>query len=461
MMYDCSKEFLKFYQRHVVLPAEQQNHLRKKRRLNINRLKKGLEEYNEEKGTDFKIAEERIQGSMAMHTIVQNDSNDFDIDVGIVFEADNLADRGAESIRNMFRNALERKTNTFTDEPEVKTSCVRLKYSEGYHVDFAIFKRHKEYEWDDEFTYEHAGNKWSIRDIKALEEWFSQKIKEKGIELRQLVRLSKMFCKSRDTWGTMPSGLIQTVICEELFDDGHERIDETFYYTMKNIVHRLSYNLEVKAPVDNNRLLTTRQIDLELMERWKNKLESCLKKLDVLFDDNCTYKNAITAWHDFFNHSYWKDIQDSSLNELLSTKKSNDYDKTEQFIEDLYPAINEKYYVKIDCRVTGKGFSLIPITKYLEKFDSRFNKFIPSNFEVRCEIDETNCPSYDKVLWKVKNVGNEAKKRNCIRGQIEERGKSITEPTSFVGPHYIECYLIKDSVCVAIGHVDVPIGENN
>ena len=59
-MYDCSKEFLKFYQRHVVLPAEQQNHLRKKRRLNINRLKKGLEEYNEEKGTDFKIAEERI-----------------------------------------------------------------------------------------------------------------------------------------------------------------------------------------------------------------------------------------------------------------------------------------------------------------------------------------------------------------------------------------------------------------
>ena len=111
--------------------------------------------------------------------------------------------------------------------------------------------------------------------------------------------------------------------------------------------------------------------------------------------------------------------------------------------------------------MTGKGFSLIPITKYLEKFDSRFNKFIPSNFEVRCEIDETNCPSYDKVLWKVKNVGNEAKKRNCIRGQIEERGKSITEPTSFVGPHYIECYLIKDSVCVAIGHVDVPIGENN
>ena len=197
------------------------------------------------------------------------------------------------------------------------------------------------------------------------------------------------------------------------------------------------------------------------MERWKTKLESCLKKLDILFNDDCTYKKAVTAWHEFFNHSYWEDTQNSSLNKLLFAKSSSDYDNTEQFIEDLYPEINEKYYVNIDCKVIGNGFSVIPITKYLEEIAPRFNKFIPSKFEVRCEIKETNCPSYDKILWKVKNVGNEAKKRNCIRGQIEERGKSITEPTSFSGPHYIECYLIKDNVCVAIDHIDVPIGGDH
>ena len=63
VMYDCSKEFIKFYQNHVVLPAEQQNHLRKKRKLNINRLKKGLEEYNEERGTNLKIADFPIRGN--------------------------------------------------------------------------------------------------------------------------------------------------------------------------------------------------------------------------------------------------------------------------------------------------------------------------------------------------------------------------------------------------------------
>ena len=126
-MYDCSKEFNKFYRTKVVLPAKEQNELRKKRKLNIKRLKDGLLEYNEEKNKDYKIAEERIQGSMAMHTITQNDESDYDIDVGIVFESDNLNNLGPLATRNIVANALERKTKQFAEEPEVKTSCVRLK----------------------------------------------------------------------------------------------------------------------------------------------------------------------------------------------------------------------------------------------------------------------------------------------------------------------------------------------
>ena len=38
-MYDCSKEFIKFYREKVVLRETEQNELREKRRLNIKRLK--------------------------------------------------------------------------------------------------------------------------------------------------------------------------------------------------------------------------------------------------------------------------------------------------------------------------------------------------------------------------------------------------------------------------------------
>lgn len=147
-MYDCSKEFNKFYRTEVVLSAKDENELREKRKLNIKRLKDGLTEYNTENGTNYKVSENRIQGSMAMHTAVQNDENDYDIDVGIVFEAENLDDMGPLATRNMVANALERKTKQFAESPDVKTSCVRLNYSStGYHIDFAVFDRERNSNW--------------------------------------------------------------------------------------------------------------------------------------------------------------------------------------------------------------------------------------------------------------------------------------------------------------------------
>ena len=71
----------------------------------------------------------------------------------------------------------------------------------------------------------------------------------------------------------------------------------------------------------------------------------------------------------------------------------------------------------------------------------------------------TNCPPPYKVFWKVKNVGVEAEKRNMLRGEIYEKGNSIVEHSNFFGKHYIECYIVKNGVCVAKDKVDIPIGK--
>lgn len=458
-MYDCSKEFNKFYRTKVVLPEKEKNELRKRRKLNIKRLKEGLLEYNEEKGKNYKIAEERIQGSMAMHTITQNDESDYDIDIGIVFESKILNSLGPLATRNIIANALERKTKQFTEKPEVKTSCVRLKYtSKGYHIDFAIYQRYKEFLGNEEYTYEHAGFEWSIRHIKSLEEWFNKEIKIKGNDLRKSIRLSKMFCKSRNSWKNMPSGLIQTILCNEGLPLGYSRLDEIFYYTMKSIVNRLEFNLDIETPVDTGRSIVTREVDRQRIKNWKSRLESKLEGLDILFDSKCTYSDAINAWRSFFNHSYWDEQTLSTMSKRYTENGLQDFDDTEEFIEDIYPTIYEQYYVKIDCKVSGDGFSPMPILEYLNKFSPVLKKIKPHNLSIKCKIESTNCPSYDKVLWKVLNVGIEAKRRNDIRGQIQNRGKEIKENSKFHGEHYIECYLIKNEVCVAIGHVDIPIG---
>ena len=46
-----------------------------------------------------------------MHTVVQNDEKDYDIDVAIVFEKDNLNVLWSLVTRNMVFNALKIKTN--------------------------------------------------------------------------------------------------------------------------------------------------------------------------------------------------------------------------------------------------------------------------------------------------------------------------------------------------------------
>ena len=85
-MYDVSKEFDEFYSDYTVLPREIQSDLREKKKLNLDRLDSGLEEYNEENNTDYYVSDTKEQGSVAMATVTQNDSKDYDIDVAVIFD---------------------------------------------------------------------------------------------------------------------------------------------------------------------------------------------------------------------------------------------------------------------------------------------------------------------------------------------------------------------------------------
>lgn len=450
-MYNLSHKFNTFYRSYVVLPQSEQTNLKKKAQINIDRLIAGLSEYNKDNDTDYAIVDSCIQGSVAMYTAVQNENNDFDIDVAIVFDKTNLNGKGARAARNLVADALRRKTKQFNTEPVVKTSCVRVKYATGYHIDFAVYRREKV---DGVYVYEHAGNDWQQRELRALTNWFTERNNETDLQLRRLVRLSKMFCQSRPEW-KMPSGIVQTVVIDEKFTDEYTRLDELFYWTMKSIVDRLADSVEVFAPVDNGRALVTRESDSKRMRNWKNRLSSKLKDLDILFDDNCTENDAISAWACFFNHDYWSEQVKSEAYVHSASTDHYAYNDTEQYIEDMFE-VNLKYRLRVLCEVSGNGFRPTQLRSFLNVL----HRFVPHHFKVQCSVSETNVPEPYDVYWKVRNVGPVAQRKNDIRGQIVKRGKTITENTRFFGEHYIECYIVKNGVCVACDHIDVPIGRS-
>ena len=454
-MYDLSSKFNTFYNSYVVLPQTKQTNLHSKKDLNIQRLKDGLKEYNEENKTAYSIVETCVQGSVAMSTVVQNEDGDYDIDVAVVFDKSVLGDKGALSTRNMVANALKRKTKQFNTEPEVKTSCVRIKYADGYHIDFAIYRRYYD-SWNNCMVYEHAGSEWTKRDLRGLNDWFKTQNDNSDGKLRKVVRLSKMFCKSRQSWKNMPSGLLQTVLCDEKLQMSYDRIDELFYYTMKEIVNRLDANDSVMAPVDDGRNLTPRNSDIQRMTNWRNRIKSKLEDLEILFKVECSESDALQAWYGFFNHDYWNEKVFETSNYSLSTisKSVPTFVDNEEYIEELYP-VRLSCYCKLSCIVSGNGWR----PKRLNEFLSVLRRYLPHNFKIHCTMDYTNCTPPYKIFWKVKNVGPDAARRNQLRGQIVEKGKYIEERSSFFGNHYIECYIVKNGVCVARERINIPIGR--
>lgn len=459
-MYDLSGKFNTFYSTHVVLKKDQKNELYEKKKLNIQRLKAGLIAYNEEFGTDYKMAEEPvIQGSVAMHTVTQNESNDYDIDVAIVFEKDNFPDTTLLAKR-VIEKALLKKCSGFTIAPKAHTNCVRIVYKDGYHIDFAIYRRFKKDEQDNEYTYEHCGSKWRERNPRSITKWFMEQNKNHNSRLREIVRLMKMFSKSREKW-EMPGGLIQSVLADEKCESTYTRLDERFYYTIKSIKERLDNDKEVFNPTDKSQSLTLVQKDITKIGNLHTRLTTYLSKLDILFQSTCTEAQAIAAWNDFFQHSYWNDLQENrSLSEVsksytLAPEPYYNFRETEEFIE-YVAAINLKNELHLECNIVkGDKFlgKLSDVLKQNQTLDRGLGLYFTAN---------TNALPPYTVYWKVKNRGNVAKSKDMIRGEltpsrIPENALFHYEETEFNGDHFVECFIIKNGVCIARNKIKVPI----
>ena len=129
------------------------------------------------------------------------------------------------------------------------------------------------------------------------------------------------------------------------------------------------------------------------------------------------------------------------------------FDHTEQFIRNLFP-VDIRYSLSLDCVVRQNGFRERLLSAIL-----RDRQLLRHNKQLDFFITGTDCPKPYDIYWKVKNVGPVAERRNCIRGQIEKtNSQTHQEHTDFQGSHYVECYLVKNSVCVARAHINVPIG---
>ncbi len=169
---------------------------------------------------------------------------------------------------------------------------------------------------------------------------------------------------------------------------------------------------------------------------------------------------AIAEKNERKRHDIWRNIfgnafpKGESVGVLENKSFSASYQDPEQFIEDMYP-INISEELIINCKITANGFRPDYLRNILRRFE-RINTIRSLDFFIESTTVEK---PYD-VFWKVRNVGDEAKRRNCLRGEILRSNKDDNkrhETSNFRGSHYVECYIIKNDVVVARDRIDVPI----
>ncbi|MED3396347.1 MULTISPECIES: CBASS cGAMP synthase [Bacillus cereus group] len=294
-MTNCHKEFGKLDGK-ISLSSDKKEDLRTSRDALRKKIKKYFEETLNVKAPLF-----YGQGSYMMNTTINPlDDGEYDIDDGIYLEHMKQFDeeewKTPATVHNWIVRAVDKHTSA---KPINKGTCVRVKYTKSYHVDFPIYVKK-----DGEAPkLAHLYKGWIESDPKEFTKWFNGQVKEKGDQLKRIVRYLKAWKDYKQGDIKLPSGMVLTVLVANNFvGDYPDRDDAALVATAKGIYDTLSEEFSVKRPISPFE---------ELLEDWSDtKEQNFLTKLNSLVNtgqkalDAASQSNAINEWKRMFGDNF-------------------------------------------------------------------------------------------------------------------------------------------------------------
>lgn len=285
--------------------------MRSRRDVNVDRIKSGLADKDRPE-----ISDVINQGGYAMKTMTQPaeaSETTYDIDLGVVFEADDAA--SPKTTRTWVLDALTKKATAVKGEPEDKGKCIRIEYAEGYQCDFPVFKR--EWNGNNYVHYIALRDEWTVSSPAQINDWFEREVKNRSPEssspyqLRRVVRLMKFFGK---TWAhasgrRYPSGLLLTALTVEAYQAVDARLDRAFYLTLRALGARYA-----ALPVYADGIIISSDSDAERIKRFCEKAKELADILEPL-DSRPNEQDDASAralWKKVFRHSFFNPVETKS-----------------------------------------------------------------------------------------------------------------------------------------------------
>ena len=209
-------------------------------------------------------------------------------------------------------NAVENHTN---QTPKRKSTCVRVIFADGHHVDLPIYYK------DDEIELAHRSQGWIFSDPKEFYEWFNGK---KNAQLERIVRYLKGWKNFRQIKNTnlkLPSGFELTILAVENYvEDDND--DVAFRETVRAIFNSLSDSFECIRPTTPSGEDVFEDYSETRKENFLTVLESLINDLDRADNEKNFQKASKILINNQFGDRFPKGADKDEEDKSNSLKKS-------------------------------------------------------------------------------------------------------------------------------------------
>lgn len=401
-----------------------------------------------------------VQGSFSTNTVTKpapsQEDGEYDVDLIVLCGADNQSP--SESIDDLLTTIEANSTyKEKVEKDDLKIPCVRLRYADEsnarFHVDIVPSRRIEERTI--EIPRRNVG--WEISNPEDYTDWV--------LSLGERYRRTIMFLRRwRDENQVPIKSIVLQVLVANSLSQAKEDVDN-LCETLENL-HSYLCQFETTPKLFNPVLQ-----EENLTERWsqedfdsfKDELEETITIISKIrseseHDDSCDLWQKILG-EDFkykTNKEFLATDIERSLGDFSHAKTLSQY--SIPFKED--PGVLTKIEANLKWsipkyRTHKKTLQKIKIKDIVQNKSLSSGASVKKNKEIEFHVHVHGLKNQDyKVYWQVVNTGSEAISSDGLRGEIfpskdQNRAKWNKESTLYHGTHWIEAYIVKNSVCIS------------
>ncbi|MFN6547394.1 SMODS domain-containing nucleotidyltransferase [Mycolicibacterium nivoides] len=385
------------------------------------------------------------QGSFAHRTIIRPvGSREYDVDVLLAMKQH--PEWSPAQYTNELYKAFE-GSGRYKGMAHRRTRCVYIDYADPFHIDVVPYV-----ESNKDIT-NNKTDMWEHTDPEGFTTWLEGKTRETSGRLPAILRILKYLRDSKTTFSI--KSMLLTILVGERIQGWHVNMNDGYYgdvptalvHIIEDLDAYLQQNLYLPSiwdPAGTGQNFSSRW-DQEGYANFRKQVHHYAGKIRTAYDEPNKDK-SVAAWQAILGNGF-----QAPPAAVLAASTSSD-SIGEEFIDiHKHIPLNVTGTVRLVGRVRRAGV--------LKAYDlpTRGDR-VAKNREIDFSITECSVPQPYSVYWKVKNHGQEARDRGQLRGQVTlGSGTSRHESTSYIGSHFVEVYIVKDGVCVAVDRQQVII----